>query len=235
MNRPIPWFLFPLLLRPQRVQESLDRIAAAGVVARVPNLWQIALGVVRMQHRLLFRPSTVGAGRGLAVRPTLRARLLRNRAVRIPFLLGERAIAPADLSGLLSSPERVLRHLLAAHHDNGEFAYDLQMLAVHTGWLERVRDAAREVVENDTPRSRWLRDLCVFEGYHESLLEAVEGAIAGDLNLSPAAADDPDVSFLAYLRWCSEQPATPGETLALLRAGTWSVERGRLGQVEGPC
>jgi hypothetical protein len=225
MKRPIPWYLFPLLSRPERVQESLDRIAAAGVVDRVPNLWQIALGVLRMQHRLLFRPSTVGAGRGLTVRPTLRARLLRNRAIRIPFLLAERAI----------SPRRVTRHLLAAHHDNGEFAYDLQMLAVHPGWLERVRDAAREVIENDTPRSRWLRDLCVFEGYHESLLEAVQRAIAGDLNLSPAAANDPDVSFLAYLRWCAEQPSTAGETLALRRAGAWSVERGRLAQTEGPC
>lgn len=208
-----PWYLHLLLLDPARVQASLDRIAEAGLTERVPNLWQIGLGVLRMQHRLLFRSDTVGTCREHPVRRTMRARLLASRPLRFPFLLRERAIAPLDLSGLLSSPERVLRHLLGAHHDGNQFSYDLQMLAAHPGFLERVRDAARAVVDGSDPRAEWLRDLCVYEGYHESLLAAVERAIDGDYGLPPHEEDDPDISFLAYLRWCAAQPATPGETL----------------------
>ncbi|HVY44219.1 MAG TPA: hypothetical protein VHB21_00005, partial [Minicystis sp.] len=157
-----------------------------------------------------------------------RARLLANRALRVPFLLAERAIAPLDLSGLVSSPERVLRHLLGAHHDANQFAYDLEMLAAHPGWVARVRDAARAVVEQDTPRARWLRDLCVHEGYHASLAAAADAALRGELGLSDAERDDPDVSFLAYLRWCAAQPETPEEAWRLFLAGRYDVERGVL-------
>lgn len=219
------WYLYPLLLRPARIQAHLDQIREAGLVDRTPNLWQLSLGVVRMQHRMLFRSDSVGTC-SQPVRATWRARLLENRAVRLPFLLRERAIAPLNLSGLLSSPERVVRHLVGAHHDGNQFAYDLQMLAAHAGWLERVRDAAREVVETHTPRSRWLRDLCVFEGYHAALLAAAERAMAGDFSLPERDRDDPDVSFFAYLRWCAVQPETPAETWALVRTGRFSIEDG---------
>ncbi len=221
------WYLYPLLLDPAGVERSLDRIRAAGLVERAPNAWQIALGVLRMQHRLLFRSDTIGTCRTHPVRSTLRARVLQLRVARFPFLLAERAIAPLDLSGLLSSPERVIAHLLGAHHDGNQFAYDLQMLAVHPGMLERLRDQVRAIVERDGPRARWLRDLCVFEGYHESLLEAVERALRGDFGLPPHEAADPDVSFVAYLRWCAAQPATPAETLRELRRGAYSIARGR--------
>ena len=226
------WYLYPLLLDPAGVERSLDRIRAAGLVEPVPNAWQIALGVLRMQHRLLFRSDTIGTCRTNPVRPTLRARLLHARVVRFPFLLAERAIAPLDLSGLLSSPERVIAHLLGAHHDENQFAYDLQMLAVRPGMHERLHEAERAIVEHDTSRARWLRDLCVFEGYHESLLAAVERALRGDFALPPHEAEDPDVSFVAYLRWCAAQPATPAETLEELRRGAFSIARGR---VEATC
>jgi hypothetical protein len=155
-----------------------------------------------MLHRLVFRSGTVGTCVDRPVRPTWRARVLRFRALRIPFLLAERAIAPFDLSGLASPPERVIRHLLAAHHDGVQFAYDLELLALWPGRLAELRDAVRDVVEHDTPRARWLRDLVVFEGYHEALLEAVDAVLRGEPLLSAEQANDPDLSLRAFLDGC---------------------------------
>jgi hypothetical protein len=208
-----------MLLRPRQVAENLERIRAAGLVETVPTPWQISLGVLRMWHRILFRPETIGTCTTHRVRQTWRARLLHLRPVRFPFLLVERAVFPLDLSGLASAPERLASHLLGAHHDGNQFAYDLRILACYPGMLEAVRARAREVVERDTPRGRWLRDLVVFEGYHESLLRAVEHAIAGDLALPDDEARDPDVAFDAYLRWCAAQPATPREAWRAWRRG----------------
>jgi hypothetical protein len=227
-----PWYLHVLLLRPSRIERRLAEIEAAGLVPRAPNLWQLSLGVLRMQHRLIFRSETVGTCVDQPVRPTWRARLLHHRAVRVPFLLKERAIAPLDMSGLLSSEARVRAHLLGAHHDGAQFVYDLQMLAAWPGALARVREAAREVAWGDSARARWLRDLCVFDGYHESLLAAVDRALAGDLAAPGSQEDDPDISFFGYLRWCARQPATPRETLDLARRGLFSLERGR---IEASC
>jgi hypothetical protein len=117
----------------------------------------------------------------------------------------ERAIAPFDLSGLWSPPERVIRHLLAAHHDGVQFAYDLELLALWPGRLAELRDAVAEIVEHDTPRARWLRDLVVFDGYHEALLDAVDRVMRGEELSSATEANDPDLSLRAYLRWCARR------------------------------
>jgi hypothetical protein len=219
---PLPLFAWLLLWNPGRIQDSLARVRDAGIVERVPNIWQIFLGVARMVHRLIFRTGTVGTCTAQPVRSTWRAKLLDYRAIRLPFLIVERVVAPLDLSGLVSSPDRIIRHLLGAHHDGVQFVYDLQILALYPGKLEELRDAARAVVESDGPRARWLRDLTVFEGYHEGLLAAAERAIAegaftsredGGVNV------DPDISLLGYLRWCACQPASPGATLRALRRG----------------
>ncbi len=204
-----------MLFFPMRVARNLERVRAAGIVPEVPNLWQIQLGVLRMWHRVLFRPESIGMCASRPVRPTWLARLLENRARRFPFLVAERAVAPLDFSGLASPPWRVVRHLLGAHHDGNQFAYDLQILSCYPGALEEVRDKARAVVEQDTPRSRYLKDLTVYEGYHENLLAAVERALEGDFDLPSGEADNPDISFIAYLNWCAAQPRSP---LAALRA-----------------
>lgn len=217
MSAEIPWHAHLVLLRPRRIQEVLEHVRAAGLPT--PNLWQIELGVLRMWHRVLFRSETIGTAASRPVRDTPRARLLALRPVRAPLLLRERAIAPLDLSGMLSSPERVIRHLLGAFHDGNQFVYDLRLLALYPGRLEELRERARRIVEEDTPRSRFLRDLTVFEGYHESLLEAVDRALAGELERDEAEAADPDASFLGYLSWCAAQPATPSASVAALRAG----------------
>jgi hypothetical protein len=208
-----------------RILANLDRIRAAGHIpaADIPTPWQLSLGVLRMWHRILFRSDTVGTSPGGRVRGTWRARLLHLRALRLPFLLAEGAVVPLDLTGLASSPERLFRHLLGAHHDQHQFAYDLEILAAY-GRLADLRAAVLEVIEHDTPRSRWLRDLTVFEGYHESLLAAVDCALAGDPALTEAEATDPDISFGAYLRWCARQPATPGETVRAWREGRFALD-----------
>jgi len=221
-----PWLAYPLLLSPRRIAANLERVREAGLVAEVPTQWQIALGALRMWHRMIFRPESVGTSPNGKVRPTLRARLLHQRALRFPFLIKERAIAPWDMSGLLSSRERIIRHLLAAYHDRAEFMYDLEILSCYPGALDELHTRAREQVHADAPRATWLRDLTVFDGYHERLLALVEEAIAHGVRVPAASADDPDSSFSGYLRWCAAQPKTPAETLKQWRAGRFRVETG---------
>ena len=202
-----------LVLFPRAIATSLERIDAAGIAPRVPTVSQIALGIARMHYRLLTRSESVGMCTEHPVRKTWRARLLEPRAARFPFLLRERAIAPLDFSGLASPRERILRHLLGAHHDGNQFVYDLELLAIHPGALEELRDRARAVVDGSDPRAAWLRDLCVYERYHEHLLEVVEEVLARGsvLELLPKhEAQDPDITLSAYLRWCAAQPEDMG-------------------------
>jgi hypothetical protein len=202
-----------LLARPGRVRENLRRMEVTGVVAKTPNPWQICQGVVRMWHRVVFRPETIGMSKSFQPRTSRRARLLEYRPIRFPFLLRERAVAPLDFSGLASSPERIISHLLGAHHDGHQFVYDLQLLEVHEGAIDEVERRALAVVRGEDPRSEFLRDLVVYERYHENLLEAVRSFKRGELRLSPEDEASPDISFTAYLDWCAAQPETPAETL----------------------
>lgn len=215
-----------VLLFPERIGDNLARVREAGLVPHTPNRWQITLGVLRMWHRVLFRSETIGTCADDPVRPTLRARALEWRPLRAPFLLAERAIAPLDFSGLASSPERVMRHLLGAHHDKNQFAYDLSLLEVQPGRLEELVRRARAVVEGSDPRAGWLRDLVVYERYHERLLESAEHALAHGVQLPDAEANDPDISFEGYLRWCAAQPATLEETLEAWRSGQYTIADG---------
>ncbi|MEO6776932.1 MAG: hypothetical protein ABI467_28605 [Kofleriaceae bacterium] len=220
-----PWYVRVLLGDPEVILEHLERMRAHRIVEAAPNPWQLCLGVLRLWHRNLFRPETVGTSPGGTVRPTWRARLLAHRAIRLPCLLAERAITPLDFTGLRNRPERLIRHLLGAHHDGNQFVYDLELLAGH-GRLEQLRDAVSEVLAHDNPRTRWLRDLTVFEGYHESLAAAVDRALASGPAMSDTDATNPDLSFRAYLAWCASQPATPAETLAAWRAGRFTFDSG---------
>ena len=201
----------------------------AGLVEVVPNLWQIELGVLRMWHRILFRPETIGTSQTHPVRAGWRARLLETKPIRFPFLLWEGSVAPWDLSGLLSRPERLIRHMLGTHHDGHQFVYDLQMLAMHPGQTDELLDQARAVVEERDPkRAAWLRDLVVYESYHETLLRVVERAVQEGVTLPPDEAADPDISFLAYLRWCAAQPPTPREAWRAWRAGALDLGPARV-------
>lgn len=220
-----PWFHF-LLVRPSRVEASLERVATSRLVPTPPNLWQVLLGVVRMQHRVLFRSDTVGTCHADPVRGSWRARLLANRALRLPFLLAERAVAPLDHSGLVSDRDRIVRHLLGAHHDGEQFLYDFALLALHDGALEELVLRARAVVDGTDPRSTWLRDLTVYERYHERLLEAAQQALREGVTMSPETAADPDISLTGYLSWCASQPDTPEATFAAWQRGEYTLADG---------
>lgn len=208
----VPWWAWLVFPNARRVVENLEKVRASRLVARAPNLWQLFLGTLYMAKRVVFRSSTVGTCSD-PVRSTTRARLLAWRALRLPFLLAERVVAPLDLSGLASDRDRVLGHLLGAHHDGAQFVYDLELLAVHPGALEELRDATRALIDEGGPRAAWLRDLCVFEGYHEKLLAATEAALAGTLALDERDARSPDITFKAWLAWCADRPEAPGLAL----------------------
>lgn len=216
-----PWYVSLILVRPARIEQNLARICQTLGLAR-PTEWQLCLGVLRLWHRVLFRSNTVGTSGG-RIRPNLRARLLALRAIRLPFLLAERAVVPLDFTGLASSPAGVIRHLLGAHHDGNQFVYDLELLAGYD-LLDELRTRTLAVTDRDDERARWLRDLAVFDGYHESLLAAVEHALAHGPAMTADEARDPDISLRAYLAWCARQPETPHETLAAWRAGTFRFD-----------
>lgn len=235
MKAPWTWLLRLALIDPARVHRKLEAFEAAGLVASAPNVWQLTLGVLRMWHRVLFRPETIGTCRQHRVRRTWRARLLAPRPIRFPFLLAERAVAPWDFSGLFSPSERIVRHLLGAHHDGVQFVYDFELLAIDPEAIERVRNEAAAVVEGRHPRAAWLRDLVVYERYHENLLEVAEAALAGELELPSAQREDPDLSLTAYLRWCARQPPTPEDTLAAWRRGNFSLSSHRDAREEASC
>ena len=199
-----------MLIWPPTIRRRLEQVRAAHGAA--PTIWQIELGVLRMWHRSVFRSETIGTCADHPVRDTWRARMLQYRLIRFPFLMWERAVAPWDMSGLLSGRERILRHLLGAHHDRTQFLYDLEMLQLHPGALNELRDRLEAVLNGTDPRAEWLRDLCVYEKYHEELSQGLDAFLAGRL----IDVSNPDISFEAYLAWCSKQPETPGESWRML-------------------
>lgn len=221
---PLPLFARVLLISPQTIEARLDAIAKAATLPLVPNRWQITLGILRMWHRLIFRSDTVGCS-SRSIRPGLRARLLSLRPLRFPFLLRERAVHPLDFSGLLSSRERVIRHLLGAHHDGIQFLYDLEMLSLDPAALSDLEARAEAVVQERDPRAKYLADLTVFEGYHRDLLAAVDAFSRGSLSTGEAAFD-PDISFFGYLGWCARQPTSFTDTLNRLRSGRYDFAQG---------
>lgn len=220
-----------ILLWPDLVQARLAAIAASGHVPKTPNLWQIELGVMRMWHRVVFRPNSIGVAATNPVQPGWRARLLAPRPLRFPFVLAAGSVRPWDLSGLVSNPAQLRRHMLGTHHDGLQFVYDLQMLVIHPGELEQLVAEARAVVEGSHPQAQWLRSLCVYQGYHEQLLAVCEQALTehqrGErhFGLNDRDKQDPDLCFYAYLDWCAAQPATPRATWQAIVADQFSFGR----------
>lgn len=224
-----PWHAYLLLVSPAVIDAQLARVEAAGLVTPVPNRWQIELGALRMWHRALFRADTIGTCTQYPVRPSWRARALQYRPLRFPWLLRERAVAPWDMSGLFSTRERVIRHLLGAHHDADQFVYDLEMLSIHPGGLQELQARLERVVDGTDSRGSWLRDLCVYERYHESLAEGLERFVtelSARGRVPEPERDDPDIAFTSYLRWCARQPPTPRATFTAWTSGRFRFPDG---------
>ena len=213
----------PLVIYPRRVQRTLNRLHKH-LDQPVPNLWQVGLGCLRMQHRLIFRSDTIGLSIDDAPRTTRRARWMKYRPIRFPCLVSEMASAPWDLSGLASPPERIIQHLLAAHHDGQQCLYDLELLMMWPGALETLYARVTAVVDGTHPRSEWLRDLVVFEGYHENLQAWDRSALIDGLNLTTNQTKA--ALNLEFLTWCLAQLPTPLETAKRLFQGQYHLRSG---------
>jgi len=181
-----------------------------------PTDWQLCQGVLRMWHRVMFRADTVGTSHA-PIRNTWRAKVLAWRALRAPALLLDGAITPWDFTGLRSSSEQIIRHLLGAHHEGPQFTYDLELLACYDQ-LPALQRAVVSQLAAVHARAAWLRDLVVFDGYHEALLAAAQHALVHGPAMTSAQAHDPDLTLIGYLRWCNAQPATIHATLRQLHA-----------------
>ncbi len=195
-----------LLRRPHLITANLEALHRDGRIPAVPTRFQVTAGVAYMVHRMLFRPETIGlAPEDVPVRSSWRARLLSHRAVRFPFLVRERAIHPLELTGLGTPPAALRHHALTAYHPRDHVVYDLVILSAHPGELERLRDEAAAIVDGTHPRAAYLRDLCVYEGYHEGVLAAVERALRGDF-MSADLELASDATLEGYVDWLLSQP-----------------------------
>jgi len=217
-----PWYERLLLADPDRVMTHVARMHAAGVVDASPNAWQMSLGVLRMWHRVVWRSETVGTS-SAPLRSSWRARLLHNRAARLPALLAAGAVIPFDFTGLRSTPARLIDHLIGAHHDGNQFVFDLELLAGH-GAHDELAERVTAIVDGTDPRAAWLRDLVVFVGYHESLAAAVATARSAGPHMTARDAIDPDMTLRGLVAWCARQPATPAATLAAWRDGRFWLD-----------
>ncbi len=210
-----------LHFRPRRIEARVDALYRAGTIDVRPTLWQLWLGVAYMWHRATFRPETIGLSTA-PVRETRRARVFRWRPARAVFLFdvlglsGGPRVNPLDHTGLGSSVDHVIRHLLGAHHDADDFHFDLALIAHEPGVLESLRDRVQRIVDESDPDAVFLKDLCVYEGYHEALLSGIDAWLAGDLELDGT---NPDATLTAFLRWCAAQPDSLRATLRLARQG----------------
>lgn len=209
-------FYAPFLVAPNRVKRNLDAMDLSP--EERPTLWQLSLGVMRMWDRMAFRSETVGLCETDPPRQTKRARLLQFRALRLPALLAFGSVSPWDLTGLLSSPKRLIRHILGTHHDKDQAIYDLEILSRYPGGIETLRAQVRDIIDGCSPYAELARDLVVYENYHEKLLEIIDDFVAN----GPPPSPNPDVSFAAYVKWCTNQPSSPRSTLAQWRAGSWN-------------
>lgn len=198
-----------LHFRPRRIEARVAALHDAGVIDVKPNLWQLWMGVLYMWHRATFRPETIGLSSN-PVRGTLRAQLFRFRPARSPFLFAGRRVNPLDHTGLGSSTAHTVRHLIGAHHDRADFHFDLQLIAHQPGVLEHLESRLQAIVHETDPQARFLKDLCVYDGYHEELLEGVQAWLAGEVQLDH---DDPDATLTGFLRWCARQPRSLRHTL----------------------
>ena len=206
------WLIRFVLRNPERVEWHLDRLYELRRIDAKPNLWQVTMGVAYMLHRMTFRPETIGVDDDSPVRDTWRARLLHHRAFRFPFLVWNKAIYPLDLTGLSGTMQEKHLHLVGAYHPGDNALYDLECMACDPASLVKLRADVVEILGTPSARARFLKDLTVYQGYHERLLHLIDRAMAGDFAPAPGKEDHPDTTLRGFLRWCAAQPETPEAT-----------------------
>lgn len=212
----VPWPYFLVIRRPRVALANLRALHARGVTPGVPTPFQMLCGVLYMVHRLLFRSDTVGLERNEPVRATRWARLLRPRPLRFPFLAWERVINPFDLTGFGSRRDFLVRHVVGAHHAGDDAIYDLTLLLAHDDALAELRARVVDVIAERTPHDRFLKDLCVYERYHDKLLVTLDAVEAGR-HEPPDMAVASDTSLPGFVAWCLARPPTLRDALARRR------------------
>ena len=215
---PLCWLL---LYNPPLVMKHLQLLHQRGHIPAVPGAWQVSHYVLYMWHRIIFRYNTVGTHASDDVRDTWRARLWTERVMRFPFLVAEGAVnGQYDTTGLGITVDRKIKHLVGAFHPGDNFMYDLALVDCYPGKMAELRQKVLHVLEHDNDRTRFLRDLVVYDDYHQRLLAAIDRVMAGDWSMTLAANDtNPDTSILNFAKWCLKQPQTPGESFQALLQG----------------
>lgn len=209
------WFV--LLWCPGRIERRLAALEAEGVLARAPSRWQVWMGVLYMWTRVVRRPETIGLATHEPVRATTGAKRLQNRLVRGVAVFRGRVVNPLDQIGLGSSDAHVTRHLLGAYHPGDNALYDLYLLHTTPGAIDALADAVQAVVDGTHPHAEHLRDLCVYEGYHERLLGMVRRWQAEGPPADPSM--HPDTTLPGFMGWCAAQPDGLGPVLRAWWAG----------------
>lgn len=211
-------FIKFVLRNPERVAWHLEKLHAHGRIDVRPNLWQVTMGVMYMLHRMVFRPATIGLDDS-PVRKTWRARLWQYRPLRFPFLIWQKAIDPIDLTGLSGTMARKHSHLVGAYHPGDNALYDLECMTCDPEALKALRADVADILQNQSARAQFLKDLTVYEGYHERLLHLIDRALVGDFAPAQGQEDHPDTTLRGFLRWCAAQPETPDSTLRAFLQG----------------
>ena len=216
-----------LLISPSQVRQNLAHINRSALTPHTPTEWQIAVGVLRMWYRMIFRSNTIGISQTHRPRSNKWARFLQYRPLRLPFVLWEGSVIPWDLSGLTSSPDRLICHVVGTHHEDEQFVYDLEILSCYPNALSQLKHKVNAIVLGTDPRSEWLQNLVVYEAYHKNLLDYMKSIEVSEwkVTLSPEAKRSIDISFYATLTWCSQQPLTPRETWIAWRQGTLRLDQ----------
>ena len=157
------------------------------------------------------------------------ARLLEQRWIRFPFLLREGSVVPWDLSGLLSTPERLMTHLLGTHHDGLQFVYDMRDADARIRARSRSCAIARARWSSTTRRARAGCATCASTSATTRRCSRWSSARC-TRRRHAAARPRPTIRTSRSsptCDWCALQPATPRETWRAWRAGRFTFAPAR--------
>lgn len=202
-----------LLHNPKLLQKNLRLLKERGHIREIPTLWQVFQGMAQQWWYTVNNLETLGHDFENPIRDSIGAKLLQPHAMRFLPLMIEGAINPADRTGLALTPERKMRHILGTHHPPETVIYDLQLLDCYPGALDTLRAKLVAIIEGDDFKSRWLKDLVVYEGYHESILPTVDRAIAGDFSVSLPPRPGDDFTVGSFAERCLACPPKPDGTI----------------------
>lgn len=142
------------------LRARLSRLHAIGLVDRIPSRRQLTFAAADM-----LRFSILPAARDYY--------RLKRISFRFHYLLRflEDPVSMIDPVGLFSDEEAIIGHLLQSVHLNP--VYDLQLLQMFPGGLDRLEGQAREMVEGSHPRRETIAATIEDPAYHQRLLDFI--------------------------------------------------------------